>query len=97
MLEVVKASNAAKEYTGEDGRLSTRFQSRNMTMMSSSSAQSFDLTDIFTKLANEDLQRAADLARTFEGESPRAFATLAVARTVLGKAEPKPERQRAAN
>ncbi|HEY0171628.1 MAG TPA: hypothetical protein VGB98_11445 [Pyrinomonadaceae bacterium] len=97
MLEVVKASNAAKDYTGEDGRIDTRFQSKNMTMRSSSSAQSFDLTDIFTKLANEDMQRAADLARTFEGESPRAFATLAVARTVLGKAEPKPERQRAAN
>ncbi|MET0624153.1 MAG: hypothetical protein ABW250_14305 [Pyrinomonadaceae bacterium] len=97
MLEVVKASNAAKDYTGEDGRIDTRFQSKNMTMRSSSSAQSFDLTDIFTKLANEDLQRAADLARTFEGESPRAFATLAVARTVLGKPEPKPERQRAAN
>jgi hypothetical protein len=98
MLEVVKASNAAKEYTGEDGRLDTRFQSRNMTMRSSTSAQSFDLTDIFTKLAREDLQRAADLARTFEGESPRAFATLAVARTVLNKPEPpKPARERAAN
>jgi hypothetical protein len=98
MLEVVKASNAAKEYTGEDGRLDTRFQSRNMTMRSSTSAQSFDLTDIFTKLAREDLQRAADLARTFEGESPRAFATLAVARTVLYKPEPpKPARERAAN
>jgi hypothetical protein len=98
MLEVVKASNAAKEYTGEDGRLDTRFQTRNMTMRSSTSAQSFDLTDIFTKLAREDLQRAADLARTFEGESPRAFATLAVARTVLNKPEPpKPARERAAN
>jgi hypothetical protein len=97
MLEVVKASNAAKEYTGEDGRLSTRFQSRGMSMMSTTSAQSFDLTDIFTKLAKEDLQRAADLARTFEGESPRAFATLAVARTVLVKSEPKPDRLHAAH
>jgi hypothetical protein len=98
MLEVVRASNAAKDYTGEDGRISNRFQSKNMTMSSSSSAQSFDLTDIFTKLAHEDLQRAADLAHTFEGESPRAFATLAVARTVLGKTEQqKPVRERAAN
>jgi hypothetical protein len=98
VLEVVKASNAAKDYTGEDGRLSTQFQSKNMTMRSSTSAQSFDLTDIFTKLAKEDLQRAADLARTFEGESPRAFATLAVARTVLGKTEqPKPAPVRAAS
>ena len=93
MHEVVKASNAAKDYTGEDGRFNTRFQTKNMTMASSSSAQSFDLNDIFSKLAREELQRAADLARSFEGESPRAFATLAVARTVLDvKAEKKPER-----
>jgi len=93
MHEVVKAANAAKEFTGEDGRISTRFQSKGMTMASSSTVQSFDLTDIFTKLAREELQRAADLARTFEGEAPRSFATLAVARSVLdNKAEKRPER-----
>jgi hypothetical protein len=97
MHDVVKASNAAKDYTGEDGRLSIRFQIRTMTMSTSGSAQSFDLADIFSKLASQDLQRAADLARAFEGESPRAFATLAVARSVLAKPEQAPARQRAAN
>ena len=96
MLEVVKAANAAKEYTGEDGRISTRFQTKNMTMMSSSTVQSFDLTDIFTKLAREELQRAADLAHSFEGEAPRAFATLAVARSVLD-AKGEKRQERAAN
>ena len=96
MLEVVKAANSAKEFTGEDGRISTRFQSKGMSMASSSTVQSFDLTDIFTKLAREELQRAADLARSFEGEAPRAFATLAVARSVLeNKGEKK--QARAAN
>jgi hypothetical protein len=93
MHDVVKAANAARDYTGEDGRLSTRFQTKNMTMMSTSSAQSFDLADIFTKLAREELQRAADLARGFEGEAPRSFATLAVARSVLeNRGEKRPER-----
>jgi hypothetical protein len=95
MLEVVKASNAAKEYTGEDGRLMIRLETRNMTMSSSNGVQSFDLGDIFSRLAREDLQRAADLAHSFEGESPRAFATLAVARSVLennDKVEKKPVR-----
>jgi hypothetical protein len=93
MLDVVKASNAAKEYTGEDGRISNNFVSGGMSMRSSSTVQSFDLGDIFSKLAREDLQRAADLARTFEGESPRSFATLAVARTVLDdKDEKRPAR-----
>jgi hypothetical protein len=92
MSQVVKASNAAKGYTGEDGRLSTRLQTKNMTMMTNNSAQSFDLNDIFAKLAREDLQRAVDLARGFEGESPRAVATLAVARAVLERGEKKQER-----
>ncbi|MBV9928393.1 MAG: hypothetical protein JOZ96_25480 [Acidobacteria bacterium] len=96
MLEVVKAANAAKEYTGEDGRISTRFQTKNMSMASSSGAQSFDLNDIFNKLAREELQRAAALARSFEGEAPRAFATLAVARSVLDNKDGK-RQERAAN
>jgi hypothetical protein len=93
MHEVVKAANAAKGYTGEDGRISTSFEAGGTSMRSSSTVQSFDLTDIFTKLAREELQRAADLARTFEGEAPRSFATLAVARSVLeGKGGRRQER-----
>ncbi len=85
MLEVVKASNASKEFTGEDARLGARLQTRNGVMMTSTNVQSFDLNDIFAKLAAEDLTRAVELAKAFEGESPRAVATLAVARYVLSK------------
>lgn len=85
MSEVVKASNASKEYTGEDGRLAVRLQTKFGVMATSSGVQSFDLTDIFAKLAREDLQRAIELAHGFDGESPRAVATLAVARSVLDK------------
>ncbi|HWW76765.1 MAG TPA: hypothetical protein VNZ44_15310 [Pyrinomonadaceae bacterium] len=97
MLDVVKASNAAKEYTGEDGRISNTFESGGMSMRSVSGVQSFDLNDIFAKLAREDLQRAADLARAFEGEAPRSFATLAVARTVLDDKDERRPAARAAN
>jgi hypothetical protein len=90
MSEVVKASDsAAGGYTGEDGMLAVRLQTKNSTMMSSSSVQSFDLTGIFAKLAREDLTRAVELARGFGVESPRAVATLAVARAVLEKKESK--------
>ena len=86
MSEVVKASDsAAGGYTGEDGSLSVRLQTKNSTMMSSSSVQSFDLAGIFSKLAREDLSRAVELARGFGVESPRAVATLAVARAVLSE------------
>jgi hypothetical protein len=89
MLQVVKASNAAKDYTGEDGRLKSNLSTKNMIMMTTNSAESFDLNGIFAKLAREDLQRAVDLAHTFEGESPRATATLAIARAVLDKGDKK--------
>jgi hypothetical protein len=85
MLEVVKAANAAKEFTGEDARVGARLQTRNGVMSTSSNVQSFDLNDVFAKLAAEDLPRAVELAKAFEGESPRAVATLAVARFMLSK------------
>jgi hypothetical protein len=97
MADVVKAANAAKTYTGEDGRLDTRLETKNMTMMSSFSAGSFDLDGIFSKLAADNLQRAIDLAHGFEGESPRAAATLAIVRSILdNKDEKKRPQQRAA-
>lgn len=83
MLDAAKASNAARGYTGEDGRLAVRLETKNMVMASNNSAQSFDLAGIFATLAREDLNRAVTLARDFEGESPRAVATLAIARAVL--------------
>jgi hypothetical protein len=85
MLEVIKASNAAKEFTGEDARIGVRLQTRNGVHSTSTSVQSFDLNDLFAKLAAEDLSRAVELAKAFDGESPRAVATLAVARYVLAK------------
>jgi len=88
------AAQAGKTYTHEAGGIT--FESGGMSMRSVSGVQSFDLNDIFAKLAREDLQRAADLARGFEGEAPRSFATLAVARTVLGDKDARPT-ARAAN
>lgn len=85
MLEVIKASNAAKEFTGEDGRLSARLQTKNSVWATSTTAQSLDLSGLFVALAREDMLRAVDIARNFEGESPRAFATLAIARSALEK------------
>ena len=85
MLDIVKAANDAEGFTGEDGRIMVRLQTKNMTNTSSNSVQSFDLAGIFADLAREDLTRATALARDFKGESPRAVATLAVARAVLEK------------
>src|ERR1051325_4636606 len=83
--EVVKAANAADEYTGEDSRISSRLQTKFMVVANSGNAEDFDLIAVFRHLARADLLRAIQLAKTFTGEAPRAVATLAIARTVLEK------------
>ncbi|HEX8474571.1 MAG TPA: hypothetical protein VF666_11100 [Pyrinomonadaceae bacterium] len=83
MSEAVKAANSLQEFTGEDAFLMVRVQSKNSTTISSSSVDSFDLNGIFTTLGKADLARAVELAKSFTAESPRAVATLSVARSVL--------------
>ena len=83
--EVVKAANGAEAYTGEDSRITSRLQTKFMVMMGSATAEDFDLLAIFRHLARADLLRAVQLAKTFTGETPRAVATLAIARAVLEK------------
>ncbi|MGB8510882.1 MAG: hypothetical protein WCD76_21090, partial [Pyrinomonadaceae bacterium] len=85
MSEVVKASNAAPAYSGEDGGLVARVQLKRGAATTEFPVQTFNLTEIFMTLAREDFNRAADLARSLTGEYPRSIATLAVARTAFGK------------
>jgi hypothetical protein len=61
-------------------------------MTNNFNVESFDLTGLFSALATEDFDRAVDLPKRFTGDSPRALAVLAIARTVLTK-KPKPERR----
>ena len=84
MADAVKAANAAPEYTGADSGLSARIQTRNQRSTINFPAPVFDLTGVFQTLARDDMNRAVALAQTFTGESPRAVATLAIARAVLG-------------
>ena len=83
MRPKVKAANAAEGFTGEDGLLSARLQTKNMVVATNASADDFDLSGVFTSLASDDLYRAIELAKTFAGETARANATIAVARSVL--------------
>jgi hypothetical protein len=85
--EVVKAANAAEDFTGEDSRISSRLQTAQMVVMENATAQDFDLLGAFRSLARVDLFRAIQVAKTFTGEAPRAVATLAIARSALEKRE----------
>jgi len=85
LAEVVKAANGAEAYTGEDSRIASQLKTKMMIVSTSSTAEDFDLLAVFRQLARADLLRAVQIAKTFTGESPRAVATLAIARSVLEK------------
>jgi hypothetical protein len=86
MDEVIKAANSLSEFSGEDGELTLRVELKGGGAMTTNfNVESFDLTGLFTSLAQEDFNRAVDLPKQLTGESPRAVAVLAIARTVLDK------------
>jgi len=85
-FDAVKAANSAEGFTGEDGEIVLTFQSKGGSSARSSDAPDFDLEGIFKDLALQDYDRAVELARGFQGEGPRAVATIAIARAIL---EPK--------
>ena len=82
---MIKAANAADAFTGEDSRIFSRIQTKEMTVINQSTAEDFDLLGLFRLLARADLLRAVQLTKSFTGYVPRAVATLAIAQSVLEK------------
>ena len=82
-FDAVKAANSATGFTGEDGELVYSFQGKGQRSISSSTVAEFDVEGIFKQLAILDYDRSVELARGFEGEGPRAVATIAIARAIL--------------
>jgi hypothetical protein len=68
--------------------MAVRVEAPNMRSTVNFPAPSFDLTGIFRSLGKDDMNRAVALAQTFTGESPRAVATIAIARAVLEEKPP---------
>lgn len=82
-FDAVKAANSAEGFTGEDGEIVLTFQSKGSSSVHTSDVPDFDLEGIFKELALQDYDRAVELARGFQGEGPRAVATIAIARAIL--------------
>jgi hypothetical protein len=85
-FDAVKAANSAEGFTGEDGEVVAKFQSKGHSSVHTNDVPEFDLEGLFRDLATQDYDRAVELARGFQGEGPRAVATIAIARAIL---EPK--------
>jgi hypothetical protein len=87
--ELVKAANQAPEFKGEDGTLVIQVRFRDGGAMTNAvGVETFNLSALFTALAQDDLDRAAEVARSFTQEAARSAATLAVARSVLVRRRP---------
>jgi hypothetical protein len=85
MTDVVKAANAAPDFTGEDGELSFRIITKTSRSMHQHTIADFDLAGLFRNLANLDFDKAVALARVFEHQAPRAHAVMAIAFAVLNE------------
>ena len=81
--EAVKAANSVETFTGDGdlvlGVLATRTDIKMMTVK----ATDFSLTGLINTLAEVDLTRTSDLAKSFKNAGPRATAILAMAHAVL--------------
>jgi hypothetical protein len=85
LFDAVKAANSAEGFTGEDGMLALELNGKSQLSYRKDGVPDFDLEGIFSKLANDDYDRAVQLTRGFQGEAPRANATIAIARSVLNE------------
>ena len=81
--EGIKASNSAETFSGEDGQLTLRLNTKGTNSVYQNSIPDFDVAGLFQELAKEDYEKAVELARGFEHEAPRANAVIAIARSVL--------------
>jgi hypothetical protein len=83
MDDVIRAANSAEKFTGEDGEMTFRLMGKGTRAVSQYPFPDFNVASIFGKLADEDYDKAVELARGFQGEAPRANAVIALARSVL--------------
>lgn len=87
-FDAVKAANSAEGFTGEDGEVVAKFQSKGHSSVHTSDVPQFDLDGLFRDLATQDYDRAVEMARGFQAEGPRAVATIAIARAILEPNKP---------
>jgi hypothetical protein len=94
VFDAVKAANSTEGFTGEDAVLTQTIRTTDAIRVSPNAVPDFDISGIFGKLASDDYDRIVQLARGYQGEAPRANATIAIARAVLNEQRPAvPTRQ----
>jgi hypothetical protein len=92
VYDSIKAANSTDGFTGEDGGLSMQVASKAVILTRIEQAVDFDIAGIFSEMAKDDYERAVELARGYQGEAPRAVATVAIARAVLETKKAAPQK-----
>lgn len=85
LAEVVEAAGKAADFSGEDGEVTARMQTKTLDSTTSSSVPSFNLNGIFGRLARDDMGMAVAAAQSFAAEAPRSVALISIARAVLNE------------
>lgn len=87
MSKTVKFANSAEEFTGNDilTPSSSMIVTKNGTRFIRLPNADFNFSRVMRALAQDDLFRSLELAKSFKYESVRAYATLAIARSILEK------------
>lgn len=85
IFEAVKAANSTDGFVGEGAALNLTVPSKSLVQSSREVVPDFDIRGIFGQLANDDYDRAVQLAAGFQGEAPRANATIAICRSILNE------------
>jgi len=90
LAETVKAANSAEDFTADDIRTPKRSMlvTRSGTRFIHLPDEDFNFSRLLRSLAQEDLFRSVELARSFKYEAARANATLAIAKAILEKPAP---------
>lgn len=83
MGDAIKAANSADSFSGEDGEITIKFETKQMGSINNFFVPEFDVAGIFGKLANKNFDKSIELAHGFERQAPRANATIAIARSIL--------------
>ena len=85
VFDAVKAANSTEGFTGEDGGITQTLSIKGQIRVSPNAVPDFDIEGIFGNLTKDDYDRVVQLARGYQGEAPRANATIAIARSVLNE------------
>ena len=85
MAEAARAANSAPAFTGEDGKMTVQFRTKHSGWMTDFNAQEFDLAGVLSALAEDNWDRAVQLAQGFTNEAARVTAVVALGRAALLK------------